>query len=406
MKILVITSVFPNDKQPAHGIFIKERMRRVAQHCEIKVIAPVPWFPFARYLLKKEYRPKVGYLELQDGIEVYHPRFFNIPRFFKFLDGLFFFVSSIVTARKLNKDFKFDIIDSHFVYPDGFGAVLLGRLLKTPVTITVRGTIKKLLKYPLIKAQIKYALRKSVKVFTVCNDLKKTVTTLEIPEEKIIVVPNGVDIEQFKPVEKVKLRKELGLPEDRKIMISVGGLVERKGFHRIVSALSSIKKVIPNVMYLIVGGSSLEGNYEPVLRKMIEKLDLKNDVVFAGIQPHNNLYKWLNVSDIFCLATSNEGWANVFLEAMACGLPVVTSRVGGNEEVVSTEDYGLLFKLEDKKEMVESIIKAFQIDWKKEKIINYAQLNTWDKTANKLISQFEQITGCNSTVSSPQKIML
>lgn len=406
MKILVITSVFPNEKQPTHGIFVKERTSRVAQHCEIKVIAPVPWFPFARCLLKKGYRPKVPYLEIQDGIEVYHPRFFNIPKFFKFLDGLFFFISSIVTAWKLNKHFKFDIIDSHFVYPDGFGAVLLGRLLKTPVTITVRGTIKKLLKYPLIKAQIKYALRKSVKVFTVCNDLKKTVTTLKIPEEKVIVVPNGVDIEQFRQVEKGRVRKELGLPGDRKIMVSVGGLVERKGFHRIISALPGIKKVIPNVMYLIVGGSSLEGNYEPVLRKTIEKLDLKNDVFFAGIQPHNNLYKWLNASDIFCLATSNEGWANVFLEAMACGLPVVTSRVGGNEEVVSAKDYGLLFKLEDKQEMVESIIKAFLTDWKKERIVNYAQLNTWDKTVNKLISQFEQITGCNSTVSPTREVVL
>jgi glycosyltransferase involved in cell wall biosynthesis len=270
----------------------------------------------------------------------------------------------------------------------------------------VRGTIKKLLKYPLIKVQIKYALRKSVRVFTVCNDLKKTVATLEIPEEKIIVVPNGVDIEHFRPVEKVNLRKELGLPKDRKIMISVGGLVERKGFHRIISALPNIKKVIPNAMYLIVGGNSLEGNYESMLRKMIEKLDLKNDVFFAGIQPHNKLYKWLSASDIFCLATTNEGWANVFLEAMACGLPVVTSRVGGNEEVVSTEDYGLLFQLEDKKGMSESIIKAFQTNWKKEKIINYAQLNTWDKTADKLIIQFEQITGCNSTVSSTQKVVL
>lgn len=395
MKILVITSVFPNSKQPTLGIFVRERMFNVAKHCELKVIAPVPWFPFARHF-KKDYRPKVPYLEIQNGIEVYHPRFFNIPKFFKFLDGFFFFISSIVTVMRINKSFKFDIIDSHFVYSDGFGAVLLGRLLKTPVTITVRGTIKKLLKYPLIKAQIKYALKKAVKVFSVSNDLKKTVTALGIPEEKIVVVPNGVDIEQFRPVEKVKVRKELGLPEDRKIMISVGGLVERKGFHRVISALPSIKKVIPNVMYLIVGGSSVEGNYELVLRKMIKKLNLKNDVFFAGIQPHNKLYKWLSASDIFCLATSNEGWANVFLEAMACGLPVVTTRVGGNEEVVLSEDYGLLFNPGDEKEMIDKIATSLQKNWKQEKIINYTLSNTWDVRTSRLLNQFKEIMHSNN----------
>ncbi len=297
----------------------------------------------------------------------------------------------MVTILKLKKHFKFDIVDSHFVYPDGFGAVLIGKLFHKPVTITLRGTIKKLLRYPLIKFQIRYALKKATKVFAVCNDLKNVAASLGIHDGKIEVIPNGIDIEKFMPVNKLEARKELGLPADKKIMISVGGLVKRKGFHEVIALLPEIKKMFPDLMYLIVGERSVEGNYEPVLRKTVERLHLEKDVLFAGHQPHDKIYKWLSASDIFCLVTSNEGWANVFLEAMACGLPVVTTRVGGNEEVVSSDDYGMLFELEDKDGMADAIIKSFQKKWNREKIINYAGKNTWDIRINHLISQFNSV---------------
>lgn len=401
MKILTITSVFPNSKQPTLGIFVRERMFKVARHCELKVIAPVPWFPFIHYF-KKDYRARVPYYEIQNGIDVYHPRFFNIPRFFKFLDGFFFFISSLITIINLNKNFNFDIIDSHFACPDGFGAILLGRICKKPVTITVRGTIKKLLKNPLLRIQIKYALKKAAKIFTVCNELKRIIVSLGIQEEKVVVISNGVDIEKFKPIEKIEARKELGIPVDKKVIISIGGLVERKGFHRVISIIPDIKKSMQEVLYVIVGGASVEGNYEPILRKMVKELGILDDILFTGPQSHEILYRWLSASDIFCLATSNEGWANVFLEAMACGLPVVTTRVGGNEEVVSSEDYGLLFNLEAKREMVNTIIMAFQKDWNKEKIINYARSNTWDKRIEQLLSQFREVITSHNTYASDE----
>lgn len=390
MKILVITSVFPNHKQPNLGIFVRERMSKAATQCEIKIIAPVPWFPFARYL-KKDYRPGVDYKEIQDSIEVYHPKFFSIPYFCKFLDGIFFFLSCIITARNLKKNFKFNIIDSHFAYPDGFGAMLIGKLFRTPITITLRGTIKKLLKYPLVKFQIIYALKNAAKIFTVCNDLKGIALSLGISDEKVEVIPNGIDIGKFKPMDKIAARKELGIAADKKILISVGGLVKRKGFHEVIALLPEIKKKHPDIMYLIVGGATVEGNYGPELRKTVRRLHLENDVLFAGHQPHDKIYKWLSASDVFCLATGNEGWANVFLEAMACGLPVVASDVGGNREVVSSEDYGLLFDINNKKEMADAILKALGQKWDKNKIISYARSNTWDIRINQLLNNFKEI---------------
>ena len=201
------------------------------------------------------------------------------------------------------------------------------------------------------------------------------------------------------------MRSELGIPADKKIIISVGGLVERKGFHRVLSVLPRVKQAIPDIMYVMVGGPSVEGNYGPVLMRMVKELSLRDYVMFAGQQLHDNLYKWFSASDIFCLATSNEGWANVFLEAMACGLPVVTTRVGGNEEVVSSDDYGMLFELEDKDGMADAIIKSFQKEWNREKIINYAGKNTWDIRSNYLISQFNDVINSHNN-RLPEKAII
>lgn len=392
MRILVVTSVFPNGKQPALGVFVRERMFKVAGRCELKVVAPVPWFPFARFL-RKGYRPSVPYREIQDGIEVYHPRFFNVPGFFKCLDGVFFFLSSLVTLFKIKKDFDFDLIDSHFAYPDGLGAVLLGKAFNRPVTVTVRGTLRKLARYRLRRAQIRYALDGAAKVFTVCEDLKRAVTELGIDGLKVEVVPNGVDADKFRPMDKAAARVELGLPPDRPILISVGGLVERKGFHRVIEVLPELKKAVPGLLYVIIGGASVEGDYEPVLRGMVRDAGLEDDVLFAGSRPHDLLYRWLSAADLFCLATSNEGWANVFLEAMACGLPVVTTRVGGNEEVVASDEYGILFNLDDRREMTAALVAALQKKWDRDAIMGYAMNNTWDKRVEQLLGLFSGIVG-------------
>jgi teichuronic acid biosynthesis glycosyltransferase TuaC len=162
--------------------------------------------------------------------------------------------------------------------------------------------------------------------------------------------------------------------------------------------------MIPNIFYIIVGGTSVEGDWEPKLRKMVRDLGLESNVLFSGMRPHDELFKWLSASDVFCLATSNEGWANVFLEAMACGLPVVTTRVGGNEEVISSEDYGVLFDLGDEKQMIEAIKSAIVRDWDSDKIISYARANTWDRRVEQLLEEFRELTGITDITGNQKGI--
>ena len=390
MKVLVLTTVFPNCKQPTLGTFVRERMFRVAKECELKVVAPVPWFPFARYL-KPNYRPIVPRKEIQEGVEVYHPRFFSVPGVLKCLDGLFFFLSLLSPLRRIRNDFDFDIIDAHFSYPEGLGAVLLGRFFDRPVTITLRGTIVPLSKYLLRRVQIIYALRKATKVFSVSNSLKEKAVSLGIESSKILPIPNGVDTEKFFPMPKDEARHELGLPFDRKIIISVGGLVKRKGFHRVLAVLPEVTEKYKEILYVIVGGPTVEGDIGPELKKQVKELHLDGHVRFTGPLPHDQVRIWLNAADIFCLATSNEGWANVFFEAMACGKPVVTTKVGGNEEVVKSANYGILVDLNDQKQLKNAIIEALEKKWDHRKIIEYASENNWENVARKVLQEFKKI---------------
>ena len=387
IKVLIFTTVYPNEKQPNLGVFVRERMSRVAKHCEIKVIAPVPYFPFAG-LFKEKYRKRIPLIEHQQGIEVFHPKFFLIPGIMKFLDGFFLYLSTKRFVRKIQKTFDFDLIDSHFAYPDGFAAVLLGRHFKKPVIITLRGTLNRLINYKGRRQAIRFALKNASRVFSVSAYLVKLAKSLGIDESKFIVIPNGVDTSKFQVLDKSECRDKLGIPQDKKVIISVGALVERKGHHRVIETLPDLIKNHPNLLYIVVGGGSVEGDMSISLYEQVRELDLTEHVRFAGEIPHSKVNEFLCASDIFALATRFEGWANVFFEAMACGLPVITTNICGNAEVVRNGENGLLVPFGNRQALAAAINKALMTNWNREAIINYAHGRTWDQVADDVYEQF------------------
>ncbi|MBN2395307.1 MAG: glycosyltransferase [Candidatus Atribacteria bacterium] len=366
-------------------------MFAVARYNEIKVIAPIPFFPFLK-LLKKFDNNLIPTREIQDGIDVYHPRFFYIPGLFKFLDGFFYFLSIIYLVIKIKKEFKFELIDAHFAYPDGLAAVLISKALNVPVIITLRGVdVIRYSKYFIRKLLIKYTLNHATEVISVSNDLRlKAIQVFNI-NRYISVIPNGIDLSLFKPIDKNIAREKLELPLDKEIILSIGGLVERKGFHRVIKILPSLLKKKPNLLYIIVGGPCREGNIEQQIRKMIKELSLENHVLMTGEVPNDAIGYWINAADIFCLVTSNEGWANVFFEAFACGKPVVTTKIGGNPEVIKDTEYGILIELNSERELEEALIKGLDTKWNKQQIINYAKSNTWEYVAKEVIQLFEKV---------------
>jgi teichuronic acid biosynthesis glycosyltransferase TuaC len=390
-KLLVFSSLFPSHKRPNAGVFIRERMFRVAQQIPVIVVSPVPWFPFQGILRywRPHFRPQPNSYEEQQGVQVYFPRFLSIPGLLKSCDGFFMALGSLSSLIKLRK--QFNIIDAHFAYPDGYAASLLGKWLKTPVTITLRGTEVPLSKMPGRKARLLIALKNATRVFSVSDSLKRHVVSLGADGNKIRVIGNGIDVVKFHPLAKSDARAELNIPENAKVLVSVGALVDRKGFHRVIEVLSALAAKYPELIYLIVGGDSPEGNIRERLEHQVKTLKLENNVRFLGAYPSEQLKVPLSAADLFVLATANEGWANVFLEAMACGLPVVTTEVGGNKEVVNDPSLGTVVPFGDSEALLAALLQGLETAWDRPLIIQYARENSWDSRVKILVEEFQRI---------------
>jgi len=390
-KLLVFSSLFPSNKRANAGVFIRERMFRVGQHIPVIVVSPVPWFPMQgiiRYW-KPHFRPQPDPYEEQEGVEVYFPRFLSVPGLLKSYDGFFMALGSLSTLIKLQK--QFNIIDAHFAYPDGYAATLLGKWLKTPVTITLRGTEVPLSKMPGRKTRLLTALKNAIRVFSVSDSLKQHVISLGAESDKIRVIGNGIDIVKFHPLPKSVARAALNISEDVKVLVSVGGLVDRKGFHRVIEILPALVAKYPGLIYLIVGGDSPEGNIRERLEDQVKTLNLEENVRFLGAYPSEQLKVPLSAADLFVLATANEGWANVFLEAMACGLPVITTEVGGNKEVVNDPELGIVVPFGNSEVLLAALLQGFETVWDRPLIIQYARENSWDTRVKILVEEFQRI---------------
>jgi len=384
MKVLVMAWGFPNARRPVHGVFTLERTKALARLCEIRVVAPVKWFPFG-HLLATTTRSRVARRETQDGLEVFHPRYFTFPFVLRSCDGFLYFLSVFWIVRKLRRDFPFDLIDAHFAYPDGFAAVLLGKFFRTPVVITLHGTIQVHSRYRVRRALVLYCLRRANNILAVSAWLKAQAVSLGIPPQKIQVARLGVDIERFRPRPMTEARDELGLPADRRILVSVAHLVELKGFHRVIDLLPSLLREFPDLLYVIVGGPTYGASYQRRLRKLIASRGLSDHVLLAGTQMHEHIPLWLNASDVFCLATRTESFGNVFLEAMACGKPVVATRAAAIPEVVDSDDVGILVERDDTNGMITALAEALRRDWDSALIRRHAEQQTWDHVAEHVL---------------------
>ncbi len=183
----------------------------------------------------------------------------------------------------------------------------------------------------------------------------------------------------------------MALADSDKVLISVGGLVERKGFHRVIELLPPLLVKYPNLKFLIVGGPGPEGDWSDRLHQQVKSLELDDVVRFLGMMPSTDLKVPLSAADVFVLATSNEGWANVFLEAMACGLPVVTTDVGGNREVVCSDELGTVVPFGDAVQLESALNDALAREWDTARILSYASRNSWDSRVKLLCEEFVKL---------------
>ncbi|WP_199610871.1 glycosyltransferase family 4 protein [Flocculibacter collagenilyticus] len=346
MKILTITTLFPNNEEPKHGVFIRNRLRHLLDDCpdvQAKVIAPVPWFPIK--LKRGPFAEYAKYVDVKahekvNGIDVYHPRYLVIPKIGMYITPLFLFISILLACRKIKRQgYDFELIDSHYFFPDGVATALAAKILNVPLVITARGTdIHTIPADPIAKRMIRWAANSATAVFTVCDALKNQLFTIAPVKNKTHTVRNGVNLTFFTPLseaERQSAKQTFNVANEHPTLIaSVGRLIELKGHQLIIEAM----KALPECTLLIAG----DGPEHLKLQQLIDAENLQHRVKLLGALSQDELKTLYQAADALVLASSKEGWANVLLEAMACGTPVVATNLWGTPEVVAHEDAGML----------------------------------------------------------------
>jgi glycosyltransferase involved in cell wall biosynthesis len=380
MKILTFSTLFPNTEKPGHGIFVETRLRHLVASgaVQARVVAPVPWFPLAGARFGNYAKfARVPRAETRHGIAVTHPRYPVIPKVgMNVAPMLLAQAAKAEIGRIIDEGYDFDLIDAHYFYPDGVAAAMLGRHFNKPVVITARGSdITLLPQYRLPRRMIGWAARRAGAVITVCNALRDEVVALGVDPARVTSLRNGVDLELFRPVERAA--------NAQFTLLAVGHLVPVKGQELILKALL----LLPGVRLVVAG----DGPDRQMLEELARSLGVQDRVEFLGAVPQAALREHYGAADALVLASSREGWANVLLESMACGTPVVASRVYGTPEVVAAPEAGVLMRERTPQGVADAVttLRAHYPD--RAATRRYAEGFSWDDTTAGQLRVFDAV---------------
>lgn len=388
-KIIALSLLFPNRSFPNYGIFVLNRLKALKEFCDIRVVAPSPKFPFMEKFRRFKGFSSIPPKETIDGFQVTHTFFPIIPRYFKWIDSISYLLFTLPHIHKIRKSFNFQIIDVHWVYPDILTAYLCAKIYKKKFIVTVRGLEalhlgergirKKILDFLLIKADY---------IITLSSELKSLVEDIGVSKEKIKVILNGVNISDFFLMDQKMARRHIGIPEEKKVIISVGSLIKTKGHHKIIEALPLLEDL--NVELYIIGGIGQEGDDKVFLEEVAASNHLSN-VHFVGKVPHGELTYWYNLADLFCFASYNEGCPNVIMEALACGTPVVASDVGAMRDIIDSSLKGYIFSAQDEEEMRKKIRNALTQKWDRKAIHLSMKKESWGECARQVLETYNDV---------------
>ena len=388
-KVLSISTVYPRPGEENLGVFIKSRLRHVSELMPVKVVSPVPVIDYAA----NGHRPSSIPHGRQDGnVEVFYPRWIYPPQG-GFLNSWFLAARLFPFIRNLRDRYEFDIIDSHFGHPVGVAAGLVAAALKCPYTITLRGNETMHARAAGRRRWMSWAFRRAARIITVSESLRQFAISLGVDPARARTIPNGIDSDLFYPRPYAETRARLGMPADRPVILSAGYLIERKGHHRIVRALADVRaNGIPAELW-IVGAPGREGQFERQLHETVRECGLGDAVHFTGAVKPETLAEYMSASDLFCLASSREGWPNVVHEAMGCGAPIVATNVGGIPDMLPSTEYGITVPPDDQPSLARALSDALRKPWDRERIAAWGRARSWKQVAAETASVLTEAAG-------------
>ena len=380
---------------PHFKVFIKDQAILIRPYLNsMTVLMPIPYFS-SLALKIPHLKRHFGFLELaeESRIElaqdytIIPAKFFTLP--VEVLRKRNCYLATRSCIKALSKGaINFSLIHAHFL-ESGFIGSALKNLSGKPFVVTAHGGDVYDLPFrdKWYQALTRYVLSKADRVITVSQFNAKILLSLGVAPNKLRVIYNGYDEQIFRPMSQQEARKKLGLPLKEKILLSAGNLVNPKGHVYLVDAMSIILKKRSDVILVIVGSGPLKIK----LRKKINRLGLNKKILLVGSKPHEEIPIWMNASDIFVLPSLSEGFPTVIPEAMACGKPIIGTRVGGVPEAIFNQDLGILVNPGNSEILASAILEVLDKKWKQEIILHHAKRFSWGNLIKQILDVYREV---------------
>lgn len=328
LRVLTLSTLFPDATRPTLGHFVERQTLELASRpdVDVRVVAPVG-LPPGILAHSSRYRAlaRLPHHEHWRGLDVLRPKFLHFPRTQGYLDSPLMVHALTRTLRTLRRDFPFDVIDTEFFFPDGPAAATLGAIFNVPVSIKARGTdIHHWATIPTARRRIIGAGLAAQGMLAVSAALRDDMVRLGLPAGKIRVHYTGVDLARFRPRDRAELRRALGV--EGPLVVCVGNLCAGKRQSLLIDALTQL----PGYTLVLVGA----GPDRARLAAHVRSAGVADRVRFTGALPHTEVADWMAAADVMALVSRSEGLANAWVEALACGTPVVLADVGGARELM------------------------------------------------------------------------
>lgn len=383
MRILTLSTLFPAASRPNFGIFVESQTAALTsvRDFAVTVINPIGVAPWPVSLFGEKARFGDLHNEQWGELDVYRPRFTAIPKIGGRLNPAMIARAVLPLAKTLHADIGFDLIDAEFFYPDGPAAMRLSQALGIPFTIKARGAdIHHWGRQPGCAEQLIEAADKAAGLLAVSGALKADMVALGMNPDKIMVHYTGLDQSRFVPRDRTVEKAKLGVAGP--LILSVGTLIPRKGQALLIAALPDL----PDATLMLAGHGESEADY----RALAEKLGVSDRVRFMGSIPHDDLPALFAAADVMALVSASEGLANVWVEALACGTPIVASDVGGIRELVKTPDAGRIVE-RNPKAIAAAVRDLLANPPSREAVAASVSAFSWDENARQLAAFFRSV---------------
>lgn len=371
LTVLLFTSLFPSSARPQHGLFVRRRVEAIKSLGRINFDSLIPVVYSKKTIgFSDPHVQKVSKLEVFGVGRTSSIRYLFWPRFDSPYGAVPILISTLLHLIKNKKLYAtYDVIDAHQLYPDGIVAAFISKLFGIPLVLTARGTdVNSAPNHPIKRRQILWACRQAAQITAVSTSLKRRLEECGVPSQKIQVIRNGFDREIFYPI----LPHISNTTSPR--LLSVGLLDHRKR-HDIAL---QITVQIPGSVLTVVG----DGVERAKLIALSKTLGIESRVRFLGAVPHDDMPAIYRDADVLIHASEREGIANVMIESVACGTPVVALDRWGAREVVSEQFAGQLIPDQDVDLYVAAIKNLLSIDLNNEGFEEFASKFSWDKSAS------------------------